>query len=235
MRLAHVKVMDADDAQDTYDLAGYATTFGYMANKDQIATTDSTLVKVLRDAGAVFYVKTTMPQTGMALETDSPLWGRTVNPFNTKLTPGGSSGGEAALIALRGSPIGPATDIGGSIRAPAAFSGLYAIRPTSWRIPLSGMRSSATGQISIRVSCGPMCHSMADLKMFTEVINAHPRAPHDYSSIPIRWRNVKKPTGKLAFGLWRYDGVVMPQPPILRALEETAAKLRSAGHEGMVE
>jgi amidase len=118
-----------------YDVAGHPVTMGYIAWANVVAETDSTLVKALRDTGAVFFVKTTMPQTGMALETWSVLWGRTLNPRNNKLGSGGSSGGDAALIALKGSPIGPLSDIGGSIRAPAAFNGLYSIRPSSERIP----------------------------------------------------------------------------------------------------
>ena len=95
-----------------YDLAGHSVTLGYMAWNDVISEKDSILVKALRDAGAVFYVKTTMPQTGMALETWSTLWGRTLNPRNNKLGSGGSSGGDGALIALKGSPIGPSSDSG---------------------------------------------------------------------------------------------------------------------------
>ena len=70
-----------------------------------------------------------MPQAGMALETTSNLWGRTLNPFNTAFGAGGSFGGEGALIAMHGSPISPSSDIGGSIRAPASFNGLFAV---SW-------------------------------------------------------------------------------------------------------
>ncbi|TVY34494.1 Acetamidase [Lachnellula subtilissima] len=218
--------------KDMYNMTGHLVTLGYVSWAKVIADKDSTLVKALRNAGAVFYVKTTMPQTGMALETWSTLWGRTLNPRNNKLGSGGSSGGEGALIALKGSPIGPMSDIGGSIRAPAAFNGLYSIRPSSERIPKGGMQSTAPGQLSIKVSCGPACHSMADLKMFTKVINGHPLAEYDGSFIPIPWREVQKPT-KLTIGILEFDGVCMPHPPILRAIRETAAKLKAAGHEGI--
>jgi amidase len=216
-----------------YDLKGYPVTLGYIAWRDVIAEKDSVLVKAIRDAGAVFFVKTTMPQTGMALETVSHLWGRTLNPFNSKLGSGGSSGGDGALIAMRGAPIAPSSDIGGSIRAPAAFNGLYSIRPSSERIPRGGMRSTGPGQISIKVSCGPTCHSVADLKMFTKVINGHTGAQYDASFIPMPWRDVQAPSRKLSFGLLEFDGVVMPHPPILRAMKESASKLRAAGHEGI--
>jgi amidase len=215
-----------------YDVAGHPVTMGYMAWANVVAEKDSTLVKALRDAGAVFFVKTTMPQTGMALETWSVLWGRTLNPRNNKLGSGGSSGGDGALIALKGSPIGPSSDIGGSIRAPAAFNGLYSIRPSSERIPKGGMRSTAPGNVSIKVSCGPACHSMTDLKMFTKVLNGHPNVEYDASFIPIPWREVETPA-KLTIGILEFDGVCMPHPPILRAMRETMAKLEAAGHEGM--
>ncbi|KAK0885429.1 hypothetical protein LTR57_025775, partial [Friedmanniomyces endolithicus] len=100
-----------------------------------------------------------MPQTGMALETVSNLWGRTLNAHNPAFGSGGSSGGEAALTALHGTPASPlSTDIGGSIRAPAAFNGLYAMRPTSERCPHLGGKTAAPGNVSIKVSAGPACH-----------------------------------------------------------------------------
>lgn len=89
------------------------------------STFDSAPVKIMRDAGAIFFGRTTMPQTGMALETVSNLWGRTLNPYNSAFGSGGSSGGDGALCAMRGEPAAPiTTDIGGSIRAPGAFNGL---------------------------------------------------------------------------------------------------------------
>lgn len=86
------------------------------------------LYDTLWDAGCVFYARTTQPQTIMHLETESNIYGRTVNPYNRNLTPGGSSGGEGALIAFRGSLLGVGGDIGGSIRCPAAHSGIYGFK-----------------------------------------------------------------------------------------------------------
>jgi amidase len=85
---------------------------GYISWLGKYETEDSVLVKLLRQAGAVFYVKTSVPQTLMIGETVNNIIGRTVNPYNTNLSPGGSSGGEGALIALRGSVLGIGTDIG---------------------------------------------------------------------------------------------------------------------------
>lgn len=168
----------------------------------------------------------------MALETVSNLWGRTLNPFNRDLSAGGSSGGDAALVAMRGCPIAPSTDSGGSIRVPAAFNGLYAIRPTADRIPKGGMDNTNTGQMAFQLSCGPVCHSMTDLELLTQVINAHPRNKHDVTCAPIPWRNLGALGRKISIGIMQWDGVVMPHPPVLRALEHTRQTLEKAGHEG---
>lgn len=175
-----------------------------------------------------------MPQTGMALETVSNLWGRTLNPFNAKLGAGGSSGGDGALVAMRGSPIAPSSDIGGSIRVPAAYNGLCGIRPTSLRIPKGGWESTITGQISIRDSSGPVCHSVEDIRLFMEVINAgYPSNRYDVSSVPTPWRHVSVPQRKIAVGIMNWDHVVMPHPPILRALDRTKQMLIKAGFDGV--
>ncbi|KAE8381234.1 amidase signature domain-containing protein [Aspergillus bertholletiae] len=217
--------------KDSHELKGHAVTMGYVSRRDNIAKEDSNLVKTLRTAGAVFFCKTTMPQSGMALETVSNLWGRTVNPFNRELGAGGSSGGDATLVALRGSPIAPSTDMGGSIRVPAAFNGLYAIRPTSDRIPKGGMTNTNTGNLTIKLSCGPVCHSLDDLKLFTRIINAHPLNQYDSTSVPVPWRKLDALDRKLTIGILKWDGVVMPHPPVLRALEHTKQTLEKAGHE----
>lgn len=174
-----------------------------------------------------------MPQTGMFLETWSNLWGRTLNPFNRNFSAGGSSGGDGALIAMRGAPFCPSTDIGGSIRAPGTFNGLYAIRPTAERTAKRGMGTAAPGQISIKVSCGPNCHSIADLKLATEVLLTHHGLAFEPTAVRLPWKDISTKTGKMSFGLMATDACVTPQPPIARALNDTAAKLREAGHEGM--
>ncbi|KAM0230877.1 hypothetical protein ACHAPO_008933 [Fusarium lateritium] len=217
--------------KDTYGLKGHVTTRGYIVGKGVVYDHTSDIVETLRSAGAVFFCRTTMPQTGFILETTSNLWGRTLNPFNNLLGAGGSSGGDAALVAMRGAPIALQSDIGGSIRAPAAFCGLYAIRPTSQRIPKRNWAGTMTGQVTVRDSAGPICHSIDDVRLFTEVIGSH-QAQHRYdtNSVPMPWRKVSLPR-KLAVGIMKWDGVVMPQPPVLRAIEHTKNVLLSAGFE----
>jgi amidase len=201
-----------------------------VSGKDNIAQQDSNAVAALRHAGAVFFCKTTMPQSAMAIETVSNLWGRTLNPTNTDLNAGGSSGGDAVLVAMRGTPFTPSTDLGGSIRVPAAFNGLYALKPTSARIPKGGMPD--LGQSLIQVSYGPICHSIEDMELLAKVINAHPFNRYDVTCTPVPWKSLSPIRERLRIGLMKWDGVVMPHPPILRALDHARSMLEMAGHEG---
>jgi amidase len=95
-------------------MQGLHQTAGYCAWWDKIASEDAHVLQVLREAGAVFYVRTTEPQSMMHLECNSNLYGRTVNPYNSDASSGGSSGGEGALMGLRGSCLGVGSDVGGT-------------------------------------------------------------------------------------------------------------------------
>ncbi|ERS94839.1 hypothetical protein HMPREF1624_08736 [Sporothrix schenckii ATCC 58251] len=213
-------------------MKGKAATFAAVAWHDNIVDIDASLVTVLQTAGVVPFARTTMPQTGMMLQTVSNLWGRTLNPFHRGFSAGGSSGGDGALVGMHGSPFCPSTDIGGSIRAPATCNGLYAIRPSSERIPKGGLTTSAPGQISIKVACGPTCHSTADLRLVTKILLEHYKyIGYDPTCVPFPWKEAVFLPPKLCFGVLRDDGVVRPQPPIRRSLDETVQALKAAGHD----
>jgi len=121
--------------KECFDLAGTASTFGLPSRRDVIETADDPYVAALRAAGAIPIAKTNVPQLLIFTESDNPLYGRTNNPWNVERSCGGSSGGEAALIAAGASPLGLGNDIGGSLRVPAAFCGITSIRPTAGRTP----------------------------------------------------------------------------------------------------
>ncbi|GAA6038197.1 hypothetical protein JCM8097_005789 [Rhodosporidiobolus ruineniae] len=221
--------------KDQFDIAGTELTMGYASYIGRISPRDSALVALLRDAGAVFHCRTNVPQTLMKGETHNHLFGRTVNPLNTALGPGGSSGGEGALIAMKGSIIGVGTDIGGSVRIPSAFCGLHTIRPTTRRMPYGHATNSLLGQESVLSVAGPMARSLSSCTFFLRsVLNANP-GNYDATSLPFPFRDevvVKvEEQKKLAFGIMLTDYNVTPTPPIRRALEEAAKKLVEAGHE----
>lgn len=180
---------------------------------------DSQMISIFRKAGAVFYCKTNQPQTIMHLETDSH-WGRTLNPFNIDLSAGGSTGGEAALIAMKGSVLGIGTDIGGSVRGPSAFCGIYGFKPTSYTLPMKDfLQSPFPAELNILCSTGPMCRTMRDMELFVStILDAKPYL-EDPRLIPIPWTGLETPVEKrLKIGIIDNDGFIDPQPPVKRAI-----------------
>lgn len=209
---------------------------GFISWCDRTAPGDALILTLLWNAGAVFYVRTTQPQSLMHLETSSNLYGETLNPFNRKLTPGGSSGGEGALVGLRGSCLGIGTDIGGSIRSPAANNGVFGLRPTSYRLPLVGGSAAMLGQEQIVPTIGPISTSLSGIALFMKTIIDQKPWLYDPSMLPIPWHDVTlssrlrtTPSGTktLKIGVLRDDGVVRPHPPILRAMDALISSLRS--------
>ncbi|KAF2400842.1 amidase [Trichodelitschia bisporula] len=216
--------------KDNFNIMGVDSTVGFVSWVNQPATYDSTLVQLLRNAGAVFYVKTNVPTAMMIAETVNNVFGRTLNPLNRALTSGGSSGGESALIAFGGSALGVGTDIGGSLRIPAACTGIFTLRPSFGRFPTLGAKSGLAGQEAVQSVNGPMARSLEDLVLFSKtVVEARPWLA-DPRCLPIPWREVSLGR-KLKLAVMWHDGVVMPTPPVRRALRETVEQLQAAGHE----
>ena len=182
----------------------------------------------------------------MHLETSNNLYGNTVNPFNRSLTAGGSSGGEGALIALRGSCLGIGSDIGGSklkkcpltsyliwaslgIRSPAANNGLFGLRPTAKRVSDQGSAIPPDGEDHILGVMGPLSTSLRGIDLFMRAVLANEPWLTDPSLVPLPW-SISTPhlPVKMKVAVMWNDGVVKPHPPIQRALCETVDKLREA-------
>ncbi|KAL8934867.1 MAG: hypothetical protein Q9211_005007 [Gyalolechia sp. 1 TL-2023] len=203
---------------------------GFVSWWDHKGEGDANVLKILWQAGCVFYVRTTEPQTLMHLETSNNLYGVTVNPFNRKLTCGGSSGGEGALLGLRGGCLGVGSDIGGSVRSPSANCGLYGLRPTSYRVPVNGWTATMEGQEQIVAVIGPLSTSLEGVKLFMRtVLSAKPWLVEP-SCLPIPWRDEDDhlPTrhGKtLRVAVLWSDDIVKPHPPVNRALKEVVHKM----------
>lgn len=146
---------------------GLDSTCGTAVKVYQPAAADGLQVSSLRAAGAVFLSHTNVPQSMMLPESDNRVWGRTSNPWNVSRTPGGSSGGESALLAARGAPLGIGGDIGGSLRIPAAYTGLYTFKCTPARVTGDGKAiprlHEHSGQEHIASTCGPLGRCVEDL------------------------------------------------------------------------
>lgn len=202
---------------------GYVSGIGYISPKDPL------MVKMLKEQGAVFFVRTNQPQTIMHLDTNNNIIGMTKNPFNLNLSPGGSSGGEGAIFGFKASCIGIGTDIGGSIRCPAAFNGTYAFKPCARKLSGDGQVGVFEGHDSILGTEGPFTQHPEDIDLFMELALDH-LWEHDVFVMPVPWKTVNPSDLKnITIGVMYNDGVVQPHPPVLRGLEYAVKKLSAAG------
>ncbi len=216
--------------KESFALAGTPATLGIPGARDD--ERDGPLVARLRGAGAIVLGKTNVPQLLIYNETDNPLYGRTNNPWNLDRSCGGSSGGEAAIIAAHGSPLGLGSDIGGSLRCPAHACGIVALKPTSGRLTNEDARPAgfAAGQTAIVSQPGPMAREVADLVLAMRVLAAPGQAAFDPQVAPVPWR---EPAGldlrALRVAVYEDDGCFPAGPAVRRAVREAAAALRGLG------
>ena len=151
--------------KDNLYIEGVRTTFGSKLFEDNVTPEDTPVIERLKAAGAVLVGRTNSPEFGWKGVTDNRVFGITRNPWNTELTPGGSSGGASAAVAAGLGPVGIGTDGGGSIRIPAACCGLAGIKASHGRVP----NYPATTVDSLRHK-GPLTRTVADLALVLDVI-----------------------------------------------------------------
>nr|XP_019003203.1 uncharacterized protein I203_04240 [Kwoniella mangroviensis CBS 8507]OCF66664.1 hypothetical protein I203_04240 [Kwoniella mangroviensis CBS 8507] len=226
--------------KDQIEVEGTNFTMSYVGWVGNKAKHNAVIADILLAQGAVLYCRTNMSQGLWFGEGYNNVYGRTLNPFNRNVTCGGSSGGEGALIGLRGSLLGVGSDIGGSVRIPAAYQGLYGVRGSYARIPYCKASNSLfnlLGQEMVRSVLGPLTVSVDGLKTFYKaVLDAKPweldpwtpRMPWSDSAYNL----VDHGNGeKLCFAIMWDDGVVKPCPPYERGMKEVKDALLAAGHE----
>lgn len=227
---------------------GMHTTMGSAAFAARGASgADGATMAMVRQTGAIPFVRTATPQLLMAPETASDLWGTTNNPYDGSRTCGGSSGGEAALVGALGSPLGIGTDIGGSLRIPAAFCGLTTLKVTPQRASLAGIVAPrgppyvdpSTGKAfgftdAIRAVWGPIGRHPDDLEAVLASMFSPLSHKLDATAPPLLWdasaaRHVSG--SRLRIGVMAEgDGFFKPSAASLRAVNDTAQALRDAGH-----
>jgi Asp-tRNA(Asn)/Glu-tRNA(Gln) amidotransferase A subunit family amidase len=220
--------------KDSIIVKGFDATVGYSCNTFRPYEEDGAIVRLLKDAGAVPFVKTALPVTLLSFESFNDVWGRCLNPHNPKYSPGGSTGGEGALLAFGGSRIGIGSDVAGSVRAPAHYSGCYSLRCSTGRWPKAGVSTSMPGQEGIPSVFSPMARTLSDLTYFTRSIIQMKPWTYDHTVHPLPWRPeieesyLSKP--RLKIGILLTDGVVDPSPACLRALQTASTALSAQGH-----
>ena len=129
--------------KDMYAVRGYDSSYGYSSLCNRPESESSVIHSTLSRLGGILLAKTNVPQTGLAFECNNPVWGVTQNPVVTGFTCGGSSGGEAAVLGRGGSVVGFGSDIGGSLRIPAGWSGIFSLKPVNGRVTRRGHVSSS--------------------------------------------------------------------------------------------
>ncbi|UCH75336.1 MAG: amidase [Rhodospirillales bacterium] len=205
---------------------GKRTTLGSHAFEDWIPNHDALIVERLRDAGAIMVGKTTTPEFAHSSFTKSPLWGVTRNPWNPAKTPGGSSGGGAAAVASGCVPLAEGTDMGGSVRIPASFSGIVGFKPSLGRIPMD-ILPTVFDTIS---HFGPLTRNIADAALFMSVA-AGPADRDILSLAPAIAFDVPPPAdvAGLRFALSIDLGYMAVDPGVEACVREAAAALIEAG------
>ena len=217
--------------KEMFDVSGTPTTAGLTSLANTPASEDAPLVMQLRRAGAIVLGKTNVPQLGMFYESDNPLYGRTNNPWNFERATGGSSGGEAAIIAAQGSPLGLGSDGGGSIRQPAHACGICGIKPTSRRFTMRG-HFPCPNWHSDWLQPGPLARSVADLRLALRALSASENDEADATRLPFLSTENGAPSVKsLRIGFYVDDGFFAPAPAVKRAVKAAISSLRDGGAE----
>ncbi len=218
--------------KECFDVRGLPATLGVERFLGNIAANNGPLVARLRHAGAVVLGKTNVPQLMMLYESMNPLYGRTLHPARDDRSPGGSSGGEAAIIAAHGSALGLGSDLGGSIRQPAHACGICGLKPTTGRLTTQGALLNLNGMEAIGVQPGPMARSVADLAVAMKVLVAPSDDHTDPTLPPLAFKIDSESNARpLRIGYFEDDGYFTPSPAIRRAVRETAEALRQTGAE----
>ncbi len=214
--------------KDIFDAAGIISAAGLEARRSYVPERDACVVGRLKAAGAILLGKTNCPPGGGGGESSNPVYGQTNNPYALDRTPGGSSGGEAAILAAGGSPLGIGSDSGGSLRLPAHFCGIATLRPTVGRVPNTGALYLPGGLSDPRSQIGPMARTVADLRLAFPLLAG------------IDWRDsgvVPMPLGDpldverkgLRAAFYTDDGILSPTPATAATVRAAALALAEAG------
>ena len=208
--------------------AGYRCEIGSLLNEGDVPRADAEVVARMRAAGAVILGTTNCPEFLMAYESANLLHGRTSNPWDLERTPGGSSGGESAAIAAGLSAAGLGSDSGGSVRVPAHFTGICALKPTPGRIPARGHLPPCVGPFAVLGAIGPMARTIADVSLLFRTLCGQDRDDPVSPPVALRTPTLEKLRGSV-IGFFEDDSLVPVTPETRAAVNAAAQVLREAG------
>lgn len=214
--------------KECLDYVGTPSTLGVLSRKNDRPKTNDLYVKALQNQGGIVLGKTNVPQLMVFIECTNRVYGTTNNPINPKFSPGGSSGGEGAIIGAKASPVGIGTDIGGSVRFPAAFCGACSIKPTMWRTFDQTRFGTKTFEGPIMPVTGVLANHAKDLDLFLNIMNDAAATRWETESL----QNYKEVDfSKLKVGYFLTDGFFEPMNAVKRGVLESVEKLKSLGVE----
>lgn len=217
--------------KEAFDVAGLATTSSHPPLKDNIAASDASLVARLRAAGAVILGKTNVPELCADFQTESPLFGTTKNAWDARRTAGGSTGGGAAAVAARLSPLELGSDIGGSVRNPAHYNGIFSLKPTEWRVPSRGHVPDLPGvtrTVRYMGVFGPLARSVEDLETALRIVAGPDGNEAEAAPVPIGPAPALTPKG-LRIAVLDSNPLVKVSSDTAAVVEATARLLAKAG------
>lgn len=203
--------------KDTFDVRGVRSTCGSRVRAEFVPGEDAQAVARLRAAGAVILGKTNCPEFALDYTAENPVFGRTLNPHDRERTPGGSSGGCAAAVAARLTPASLGSDLAGSVRIPAHFCGVAALRPTASRVPGGGHLPPVFGPHALGAGLGPIARGVEDLELLFGVLSASREDKASLEGVRVAW--------------YADDGNVEATEETAVAVREAARALEASGLE----
>ena len=214
--------------KDTFDTAGVQTTYATLGRADHVPTTDATAVARVRAAGAVLIGKTNTPELTLSYDTDNLVHGRTHNPYDLTRAPGGSSGGAVAILAACGSFFDIGSDLGGSIRLPAHFSGVAGLKPTTGRVPRTGHFPPPRGVYQRMIHVGPLSRYVEDLELLLPLLNGPDGRDPFIAPVPLR-SSSEVELEKLRGAFFVDNGVVPASDETAQVVRDAVEALSHAG------
>jgi amidase len=215
--------------KDSFETAGMISTGGTKGRATFVPDQDATVVARLRASGAILLGKTNTPELTLAGETDNLVYGRTNNPYDLSRTPGGSSGGAAAIVATGGSPLDLGSDTAGSIRIPAHYCGIAGIKPTSGRVSRTGhIISFNVGGLDPLTQIGPMARFVEDLILTLPIIAGPDWCDPAIVPMPLGDPN-SVDLQRLRVAFYTDNGIAHPSSETSKVVETAVQALTDAG------
>jgi amidase len=214
--------------KDSLDTRGVVTTGGTSGRASFVPEEDATVVKRVKDAGAILLGKTNTPELTLSFETTNLIYGRTNNPYDLARTSGGSSGGATAIVAAGGAPFDIGSDYGGSIRLPCHFCGIAGIKPTMGRVPRTGHIYPFGGLLDSAQQIGPIARTVDDLALLLPILSGPDGIDPAIVPMPLSDPNgIALPTLKVAFHT--DNGILTPTAETQEVVRKAASALSEAG------